>query len=727
MITACALTASGQTNSGLNDWVTSLLTDSSGNFYAGTYSNGDGIFLSKDAGSSWQRTKMAYGVTSMILTKSGTLITFAYGQSFGRYLFRMTGAGSELDSVILDFTPTAMMASPSGVVYATTFGQGIYKSTDEGVHWEQLGGDTAPVLFASGLVITNGEIILVPTRDGVYRSSDNGASWTRGHFGFHDSLTVRQIIPSQDGKLYAGAFESMGINANELYVSSDTGKNWILISTFKFGLDVMAADSTGDVFAGNSDGVYRIAPNGDTSHLGLGGIAVNTWGVRSLLILGRDTILAGAWGGVYKTTNGGTTWQLLHDGMVSDTSNGNFTSPLPFGYFISSGVIDTHGTLIVGTDSGGVYRSVDGGKTWLQSDLTIPSITSVVLDSLGGVWAASLNNGVFKSTDGGASWATTENMGIVQSGEQCYTLAAYVVRLPRYGTDSTHMIRSDLMLEGNGWGVYQCIINSITPIWSPTGYISVSVQAMASLSTEVFASTIGSDVYVMHGAFSGWNYQGRVEEKVAAMAVTGSGQLFAVGPGGVYRSTDEGVNWTAKNFGLLDSNLVSAAVDAAGNVFVGSSQTGDIYKSSDGGNSWTRYATLAYPVRFLLVGQNGGSIYAAAAGRLFHNDIKLTGVIRATGPSLEDYSLSQNFPNPFNPLTTIRFGIPTRSRVHLTIYNLLGQRVAELVNEEIGAGYGERSWNANVSSGLYFYRLEAVAVSDPNKRFVDVKKMMLLK
>jgi hypothetical protein len=56
-----------------------------------------------------------------------------------------------------------------------------------------------------------------------------------------------------------------------------------------------------------------------------------------------------------------------------------------------------------------------------------------------------------------------------------------------------------------------------------------------------------------------------------------------------------------------------------------------------------------------------------------------------------------------------------------------GQQVAELANEEIGAGNFERVWNADVASGLYFYRIEAVSVSDPGKRFVDVKKMILLK
>jgi hypothetical protein len=89
--------------------------------------------------------------------------------------------------------------------------------------------------------------------------------------------------------------------------------------------------------------------------------------------------------------------------------------------------------------------------------------------------------------------------------------------------------------------------------------------------------------------------------------------------------------------------------------------------------------------------------------------------------------LFQNYPNPFNPSTTIRFSIPERSRVRVTIFNLLGQQVVELANEEMNTGNFERVWNSNVASGLYFYRIEAISITNPNKRFVDVKKMVLLR
>jgi len=91
------------------------------------------------------------------------------------------------------------------------------------------------------------------------------------------------------------------------------------------------------------------------------------------------------------------------------------------------------------------------------------------------------------------------------------------------------------------------------------------------------------------------------------------------------------------------------------------------------------------------------------------------------------YALAQNYPNPFNPSTTTRFDVATRTRVRLSIFNVLGQKVAELANEEMSTGSYEKVWNARVASGLYIYRIEAVSVSDPSKRFVNEKKMVLLK
>jgi serine protease len=93
----------------------------------------------------------------------------------------------------------------------------------------------------------------------------------------------------------------------------------------------------------------------------------------------------------------------------------------------------------------------------------------------------------------------------------------------------------------------------------------------------------------------------------------------------------------------------------------------------------------------------------------------------ASSSTPEVYELHQNFPNPFNPTTTIAFSLPEQGYVRLTIFNVAGELVETLVNREMESGIHTVTWNAvNVSSGVYFYRLQA-------KDFVQTKKMMLLR
>jgi hypothetical protein len=91
-------------------------------------------------------------------------------------------------------------------------------------------------------------------------------------------------------------------------------------------------------------------------------------------------------------------------------------------------------------------------------------------------------------------------------------------------------------------------------------------------------------------------------------------------------------------------------------------------------------------------------------------------------------SLEQNFPNPFNPITTIRYALPHSARVNLAVYDLLGRKIETLVDEVQTAGWKEVTWSgATVSSGLYFYRITVIGSATPNQRFTQLKKMVLVK
>jgi acetyl esterase/lipase len=119
-------------------------------------------------------------------------------------------------------------------------------------------------------------------------------------------------------------------------------------------------------------------------------------------------------------------------------------------------------------------------------------------------------------------------------------------------------------------------------------------------------------------------------------------------------------------------------------------------------------------------------------GAIYVDNLRLkypAGVTRveAVSSTPEAFNLEQNFPNPFNPSTVIRYGLPTRSRVAITIFNVLGQQIADLVNAEQSSGSHEIVWNARTATGMYFYRIEAVSTSDPSRHFTQVKKMLLLR
>ena len=89
--------------------------------------------------------------------------------------------------------------------------------------------------------------------------------------------------------------------------------------------------------------------------------------------------------------------------------------------------------------------------------------------------------------------------------------------------------------------------------------------------------------------------------------------------------------------------------------------------------------------------------------------------------SPSNYTLAQNYPNPFNPTTTIQYDLPNRSRVTLQVFNMIGQKVAELVNGEVEAGYHEVKFDGtDIASGVYFVRMRAGT-------FVDTRKILLTK
>ncbi|HAX49576.1 MAG TPA: hypothetical protein DCX92_11385 [Bacteroidetes bacterium] len=123
---------------------------------------------------------------------------------------------------------------------------------------------------------------------------------------------------------------------------------------------------------------------------------------------------------------------------------------------------------------------------------------------------------------------------------------------------------------------------------------------------------------------------------------------------------------------------------------------------------------------------DGGGIYA--------QNIKfdgtfgpLTGITTISNNTPGKFELRQNYPNPFNPVTKIRYSITSASIVKLTVYDILGNKVSEVVNASQNAGTYEAGFDASMlASGTYFYRINTEGYGSGNS-FTETKKMILIK
>lgn len=130
----------------------------------------------------------------------------------------------------------------------------------------------------------------------------------------------------------------------------------------------------------------------------------------------------------------------------------------------------------------------------------------------------------------------------------------------------------------------------------------------------------------------------------------------------------------------------------------------------------------------LVVGQSVLPLRSSGRAAVSDEKVRIALTISSEPDLPKVYALEQNYPNPFNPVTVIRYQLPVESRVSLTVYNVLGQAVRTLVERIEPAGYRTAQFDAEAfTSGVYFYRLEAVGTGEEAGSFTGIHKMLLVK
>ena len=663
--------------------VSSIAIHPNGDIYVGECAGSDcGLQRSTDNGETWSAVNLgvsSLNIHALAIRVSGTIFASAsYSPPLSRVIFRSTDNGTTWSSMTVTSGDTIVTALglASGLLFAglsdpsLPFGFGtIRRSTDDGATWSSF----SPIWAndpVNAIVRNSAGFTIVATKSGIRRSTDFGATWTLA--GFVDP--VNAIAINSIGYLFATAGDLLSPTniSGGLFRSTNRGDSWVRMDTSVALSNVYSVglDANGSVYAGTPrTGVFHSADTGATWN------PVNrslfTDGVHALTTIQGGALLAGTNDGVFGSTNSGGTWVQHNTGL-----------PGLAVYALHEGA---NGYLFAGFNNtgAGIARSSDGGNSWTSNTSGLGGVrTFSIVSKTGGVVFAGTSNGIFRSTDNGTNWSpggTGAPPGLVHT----------VVILPPSG---------DIIAGGSG--AFLSSDNGSSWIVRSTGLGGTSVSGL-------YAST--------------------------------NGTLFAGTDAGVYRSTNEGALWIPASAGLPSGTIVNALQEGGDGFLYAATQDSGMYRSTDSGTFWSEVNSgISNPTMTSLAVSSTGYLFAGAVREfgtgitLFRTVQPVTSVTRKPLEVPAEFALQQNYPNPFNPATTIRYELPFASHVTLTVFNVLGQHVTTLADEEQPAGRFTVLWDGaggsgmRVSSGIYFLQ-ENAKPANGQRQFMSVKKMILLK
>jgi photosystem II stability/assembly factor-like uncharacterized protein len=617
-------------------------------------------------------------------------------------------------------TEVRAVAGNGNNIFAGTFGKGIYLSTDNGNSWAASNSGLTN-LYITSLAAKDSIVLVGTSGNGVFRSINYGQTWS-----IVDTRTMSDTI---NAIIIVDSIIIAGSNRGNTFRSNDNGIQWELSPTTSKYCITSFVRNNDAIFAGSNGGGVCVSQDGGrqwyTSNVGLFNHSVTA------LTIGESGVFAATTtSGVFRSTNKGGVWVPINNGL-SDSTVTSLTM--------------SDSSVFAGTIGGGVFRSSDNGKNWTPVNAGLVSINvNVFLTHGEHVFAGTQGAGVLLSTDRGKSWSELNSgltaLNIVSLAIHHSTIYAatdfyWVFKSSDYGknwipttrvhTNSVALAISDSVLYVTAMvdGVYRTTDEGNT--WHNMGLSYNFLRPIAAKDSLVMT---GSEIY--KGVFLSSNYgkdwdslgSSKAYSKITVLGWCGN-NIIAGMDNGIFLRASQGGSWVRK--GPKDMVYSMAIKDS---IIIAGTYSG-VYLSTDWGERWAkidsglfgRIYALAIVGSELFAGDGNRNIWKTSLSEV------ITEVKGLPSGAISDFSLNQNYPNPFNSSTTLSYGLPTRSHVRLAVYNLLGQIVAELVNAEQQAGWNEVVWNATVSSGLYFYRLEAITLSDPSKRFVDVKKLLFLK
>ncbi len=401
----------------------------------------------------------------------------------------------------------------------------------------------------------------------------------------------------------------------------------------------------------------------------------------------------------------------------------------------SVSAIDNNNTWVCGY-SGTVLRTTNQGFNWMNvSGNGIPSTIQLI-----NVWGIDANTAlvagyigsdtwVYRTSNAGANWTQvfTETGGFING---------LVIRL-----DGSGFMTGDPV--GGRWSLWKTNNNGVT--WDSTGLYLVQSGSETGYNNcvsvaikRIWFGTNNSRIYYSSNNGANWSIQtASPETQITAIWFDMNGSATGYcGGNNIHKTTNYGANWVS--IGGPGTGLILGVAGLTmwgGNLWYVRSGSSVIYFGYGEGTWFSQHTAPAGTYRHVTTDRIPNQPFLGYAvrtnGGISFTQIFVQGIKNLGGEIPESFSLSQNFPNPFNPNTKIRFAVTSLDNglqpiVQLKLFDVLGREVATLVNEQLQPGTYEAEFDGiDFPSGVYYYTLEA----DPetSSGFREMKKMVLIK
>lgn len=690
-----------QTNGPESGSIRCLVKSTSNKWYAGT--SGNGVCFSTNEGANWIVSNSGLTnakINNMAIDSSNNIYA---GTEKG--FFRSTDNGASWTNIyFMNSVINAVAVDTANRLFVST-GSVLYYSTDYGLSWNITGtGLPSGNSYYNLCIAPNHNMYVHSSSLGVYRSTDGGSNWTAVNSGLPNT-NVGTIKAAANNYLFAG------ISGQGIYLSTNNGDNWTAVNSGLGNMFVNGIGSFGTlIFAATNNGIYK------STNFGTGWTAVNTGfpspytGCNCFGFVSGSVIFAGTSAlSILKSTNGGDAWFKSGSGINA----GNITTITRC----------TNGNIIVGL-TGGVYLSTNNGSTFTQSDAGITNtfVNIIRCHSNGYLFLGSFPmsgaplSGIFRSTNNGLNWSVAMS-GLTYQFNNVLDFT-FNSGGDIYAATNDNVYKSTNL--GNNWvktanGITNSLVYSI---------------AVNSQNNFVFAGTYGSGMFRSTTNGADWTQinNGLTSSQIMSLEINSGGYIFAGSNGaGVFRSKDNGDNWEQV---LGSTSMVlqawRIAINRLGHIYAGivGGQIVNlgVWRSTDNGDNWTQVSDgIFYPFIDALAFDNQDYAFAGSLGGGLYKSVSSTPVISGNIEIPKSFSLEQNYPNPFNPVTTIKFQIPEKRYVSIKIINSLGKEIAELINGNLSAGQYSIQWNASqYPSGVYFCSMQSGI-------YKETKRMMLVK